>query len=59
MLHKFRGKIGELNKKDRKYWKEHKSPGWIVQLVRALSQYSNAVGLIPGQSMYKNQPVNA
>ena len=34
-------------------------PGWVVQLVRAFSQYAKVVGLIPGQSTHKNQPVNA
>lgn len=30
------------------------NPDWIVQLVKALSQYSKVVGLIPAQK-YKNQ----
>ena len=34
-------------------------PGWVAQLVRALSRYAKVVGLIPGQGTYRNQPVNA
>ena len=34
-------------------------PGWVAQLVRALSQYAMVVGLIPSEGPYRNQPVNA
>ena len=34
-----------------------KHPGWVAQLVRASPWY--AKGLIPGQSIYTNEPVNA
>ena len=33
-------------------------PGWVAQLVRALSQYSKVVGSIPGKVTFENQPVN-
>ena len=32
-------------------------PGWVAQLVRTSSRYAKAVGLIPGQGTYKNQPI--
>lgn len=35
------------------------SPGWAARLVRASSQYSNIVGLIPSEDTYKNQPMDA
>ena len=35
------------------------SPGWVAQLVRALSPYAEVTGSIPCQGTYKNQPVNA
>ena len=31
----------------------------VAELVRASSCYVKAVGLIPGQGTYKNQPINA
>ena len=34
-------------------------PGQVAQLVRASSQYDKVVGSIPGQGIYKNQPMNA
>ena len=37
----------------------YRSPGRIVPLVRASSQYAKAVGSIPGQDTYENQPKNA
>lgn len=56
-------KLHSLNKiclytlRDISYFQKYlyfSSPDWIVQLVRALSQYSKVVGSIPGQK-YKNQ----
>lgn len=37
---------------------QYNCPGWLTQLVRASSQYVKIVGSIPGQAIYKNQPVN-
>ena len=34
------------------------NPGWITQLVGALSKYSRVVGFIPSQGAYKKQPMN-
>ena len=34
-------------------------PGWVAELVGALSQCTKVVGLIPGQGTYENQPMNA
>lgn len=33
-------------------------PGWVAQLVRALSGYTEVGGLRPGGGTYKSQPVN-
>ena len=35
------------------------SPGQVDELVKVLSWNTKAVGLIPGQDTYKNQPMNA
>ena len=32
--------------------------GWVVQWIRVSSQYAKAVGSIPGEGTYKNQPTN-
>ena len=34
-------------------------PGWLAQLVRALSRYTKVAGLIPGQGTHKKQPMSA
>ena len=34
------------------------SPGQVAQFVRTLSRYTKVVGLIPGQVIYKNQPMS-
>ena len=39
--------------------KTNRCPNWVAQLVRASSQYAKVVGSIPGQDIYKNQPMNA
>ena len=39
--------------------KRTSSPGWVAQLVRALSRYTKVAGSIPDQGKYKNRPVNA
>lgn len=37
---------------------QYNCPGWLVQLVRASSQYVKSVASMPGQATYKNQSVN-
>ena len=39
------------------YNKTLTSPGWVAQLVRALSWYARVSGSIPGQGTCKTQPV--
>ena len=34
-------------------------PGWVAQLVGALSQYAKVLGSLSGPGPYKNQPMNA
>ena len=34
-------------------------PGWVGQLVKALSQYTKVVGSIPSLGIYRNQPISA
>ena len=34
-------------------------PGWVAQLVRALSHFVKVAGSIPSQGSYKNQQMNA
>ena len=38
--------------------KDNNGPGWVAQLLGALSQQAKVAGLIPGQGTYKNQPMN-
>ena len=35
------------------------SPGQVAQLVTVSSQYAKVMGSIPGQGIYKKQPMNA
>ena len=37
----------------------HVALAGVAQWVEALTRYSKVVSLIPGQSTYKNQPMNA
>ena len=50
-----RGKCHRLGNKRINYW----AIGWVAQLVRASSLYAKVVDLVPGQGMYKIQPMNA
>lgn len=34
-------------------------PGWVTQLVRASSGYTEVTGSVPGQGAYESQPMNA
>ena len=56
-------KCWQLNQKNKEKTAQIKNGlhglGWLAQLVRAPSQYTNVAGLIPGQGTYMNQPMNA
>lgn len=54
-----------MSKFSREYYEDHfileknrGHPGWVAQLVRALSRYTKFAGSITSQDIYENQPIN-